>query len=97
MQQWNGQGLGVEWVTVLLDNQDGSQPPTVSGADYWKNAWGIESAAVAVDPSFQMVPGQSVGTPQLTIIDPRTMVVYDLQEGYSGNHSKLTSLAASNK
>jgi len=96
MQQWNGQGLGIEWVTVMLENQDGSQPPTLGAAEFWKNTWGIQSAAVGIDPAFQMVPGTQVGTPQLTIIDPRTMVVHDLQEGYSGNHSKLTSLASSN-
>jgi hypothetical protein len=96
MQQWAGQGLRIRWLTLLLDDQN-EGPPTTNGAKVWKDNWGLLSSAVAADPGFQLVPGSSVGTPQLTLIDPRTMVVVDLQEGYSGNYSLLTQLATQNK
>lgn len=45
-----------------------------------------------------MVPGSSVGTPQLTIIDPRTMQVVLVQEGYGGSYPpQLEQTALDNK
>ena len=96
MQGWNNQGLGIEWITLLLDDPN-EGTATTAGAQLWKNNWGHTLSYVAADPYFSMVPGSSVGTPQLSIIDPRTMVVVDLQEGYSGNYSQLTQLAQSNQ
>ncbi len=96
MQQWKGQNLGIRWITLMLDNPNEGKP-TISGAKTWKDYWGLDSVAVCADPSFSMVPGNSVGTPMTTIINPRTMKVTNIQEGYSGNYSKLTSLAQSNK
>jgi hypothetical protein len=45
-----------------------------------------------------MVPGNSVGTPQLTVIDPVTMQVTHLHEGFGGdaNFTELEALAAQN-
>jgi hypothetical protein len=53
---------------------------------------------VAADPQFLMVPGLSVGTPQISIVDPRTMKVVLLQEGWGGSHPpQLVQLAIANK
>jgi hypothetical protein len=95
MNQWSSQGLGIEWMTLLLDDPN-EGPATTAGALAWKNNFGHTQSYVCADPNFSMVPGSSVGTPQLTIINPRTMVVVDLQEGYSGNYSLLTQLAQQN-
>ncbi|MCA9618125.1 MAG: hypothetical protein KC731_03865 [Myxococcales bacterium] len=97
MQSWQSQGLGIVAVTLLLDAQN-EGPPTVEGALNWKNAYGLNSVYVAADPQFSMVPGNSVGTPQLTIIDPRTMQVVLLQEGWGGSHPpQLVQLAQQNQ
>ncbi|HHH27493.1 MAG TPA: hypothetical protein ENK57_03960 [Polyangiaceae bacterium] len=85
MASWNGQGLGIQAMTLLLDGP-GEGPPSVNGAQTWKNNFGLTSIYVVADPSFSMVPGSSVGTPQLTIIDPRTMQVVLVQEGYGGSY-----------
>ncbi len=82
---WNNQGFDVTVLSVLLDDPNGSAP-TMSGAENWKNQFGILSGYVGIDPGFQMVPGNSVGTPQITVIDPRTMVVELLQEGWGGQY-----------
>ena len=79
-------GYGVTVVSVLLDNPNNSQPPQISAADTWKQNFGITSAYVGIDPSFQLVPGNSVGTPQITIVDPRDMTVVLLQEGWGGQY-----------
>jgi len=94
MQQWQAQGLGIVWITLLLDDPN-EGPPTQTGVDYWIETFGIQSAHIAADPFFQMVPGQSVGTPQFSIIDPRDMKVISLQEG-GGTQSILTNLAQQN-
>ena len=95
MASWEAQGLGIRWITLLLDSQN-EGPPSTASAQLWKDNYGLVDAAVCADPTFSFVPGASVGTPQLTIVDPRTMKVIDLQEGYSGDHSKLTNLALQN-
>ena len=49
--------------------------------------------------AFSMVPGQSVGTPQMSVIDPRTMEVTHLHEGMmpEGNYDELVAVAMHNK
>ena len=97
MNAWNAQGLGIKWMTLLLDNAN-EGPPDATGAKQWKDTFGLHHAIVAADPNFSMVPGQSVGTPQFTIIDPRTMTVTFLQEGAGGNeYTQLEQLAMTNK
>ena len=84
-------------MTLMIDNPwDGA--PTVQDAKTWKDNWGLTSIYVVADPNYSMVPGQSVGTPQTTIVNPRTMQVMLVQEGYSGYYpAQLESLAAQNK
>lgn len=97
MQQWQSQGLGIAAITLLLDDPD-EGPPTQSGVDTWIQNFGLTLSSVAADPYFQMVPGSSVGTPQMTVIDPRTMTVVMLQEGAGGSvHSTLVNLAQQNQ
>ena len=96
MQTWRNQELGIVWIVLMIDNPNGGSA-SLSGAETWKDYWGLDSPAVAADPNYQFVPGNSVGTPQLSIVDPRTMEVISVQEGYSGNYNQLTSLAQQNK
>jgi hypothetical protein len=97
MASWNSQGLGIVAMTLLLDGPGGGAP-SVNGASTWKNNFGLNSIYVAADPGYAMVPGNSVGTPQLTIIDPRTMKVVLLQEGYGGSYPpQLEQTALNNK
>lgn len=96
-QGWANAGLRIAAVTLLLDDpSDG--PPTIAGVELWKQNYGLNSVYVAADPNYSMVPGQSVGTPQLTIVDPRTMQVVLLQEGWGGSHPpQLQQLAQQNQ
>ena len=85
MQGWAAQGLGIAALTLLLDDPN-EGAPTTNGALVWRDNFGLNSVHVAADPNFSMVPGTSVGTPQITIINPRNMQVVHLQEGWSGSH-----------
>ncbi len=84
-------------MTLLIDSPSGGSP-TTSGAELWRDNWGLQSIYVVADPNYSMVPGSSVGTPQGTIVDPRTMKVIYLEEGWYGSFpSALTNLANQNK
>jgi hypothetical protein len=84
-------------MTLLLDNPNGGNP-TADSANTWKNNFGLTSIYVAADPNFSMVPGSSVGTPQITIVDPRNMQVVLIQEGWGGSYPpELEQLAQDNK
>jgi len=87
--------MGIRVLTLLL-NGPGDVPPTIEHCALWKQQWGFDDIAVAADSKFSMVPGLTVGTPQGTVVDPRTMAVYHLQEGYNGSYFPLTTLAQQN-
>ncbi len=94
---WNTQDYDVTVLSLLLDDP-ASNTPTLSGAENWKNQFGIQSGYVGPDPNFSMVPGNSVGTPQITIINPRTMTVELLQEGWGGQYPpQVEAIAQANQ
>ena len=80
---------------MLLDGP-GEGPPSAEGALQWKQNFGLENVTVVADPGFSMVSGGSVGTPMMTVVDPRTMSVYYVQQGYSGEFGKAEELAHAN-
>lgn len=79
-------------MTILLDSPSGANP-TVDGASIWRNQYNMPNAYVLSDQgptgnaTFSMVPGNSVGTPQISVMDPRTMQIAALQEGIMADGS----------
>lgn len=88
--------MNVLWITLLLDDPN-EGPPTDAGALQWKQQFGLTKSGVFPDPGFTFVPGNSVGTPQMTVINPRTMEVVFLEEGYSANYTAVENIAKENK
>ncbi|MEZ4442237.1 MAG: hypothetical protein R3B72_24295 [Polyangiaceae bacterium] len=95
MKDWGNQGLGIRWISLLLDDP-GEGPPSAAGAKQWKDTWGLDSVAVCADPGASMVSGGAVGTPMLTIVDPRTMQIVSVEESFDGDFSAVIALAQSN-
>jgi hypothetical protein len=93
MAGWAPMGIKV---AVMLVTGPSDGPATPQDAWIWKENWGLNSMAVVADPQYSLVPGNSVGTPQMTVVDPRTMRVHYLQEGYSGYYAELEWLALHN-
>ena len=66
----------------MLPDDQNEGPPTTAGALLWRNNFGLNSIYVMADPNFSMVPGTSVGTPQGTVVNPRTMQVVLVEEAW---------------
>jgi hypothetical protein len=92
MQKWKPMGIRV--ITLMLDDPPtDTKPVTVVGAGKWKTKYNLLEVGVMADPTFSMVMGGSVGTPQMTIVNPRTM-----QVTYVGgvNNAAVEALAKQN-
>ena len=98
IQSWTDQDLGIVSITLILYDPENVKPPTLAGAKLWRDNYGLSAGYVAPDPDFSMVPGNSLATPQISVIDPRTMRVVHLSEGWPGEHPpELEATALANK
>ncbi len=88
-------GLNIQIITLLLDDPN-EGPPTQAGVENWKTQFGLEETGVYADPNFSMVPGTEVGTPQPTVINPRTMVVDCVAQACGGSYGNLLAIAQAN-
>ncbi len=64
----------------------------------WKNNFNLQNVAVVADPAGTMMGGSN-GTPTITVVNPRDMVVREQQIGYKpgpDGPSSLLTLAAEN-
>jgi hypothetical protein len=91
--------MGIKVLTLMIEGQTNGVKATYQDAVDWTTQFGLDAIAVGVDPGFSFAPaGQmTVGLPVQTIVDPRTMQVVEITEGYSGNHTTLLNLAHKNK
>jgi hypothetical protein len=83
-------------ITGLLDSPSGGAPQLENAAQ-WRQNYGHVNSYTVIDPYFSMVSGGSVGTPQMTVINPRTMEVTYVQQGYSGSYTQLLNVARQNR
>jgi hypothetical protein len=96
MKTWTGQGIHV--VTLVIEDAPG-MPATVATAQAWRTMFKLDQTATLADPAVALVSkavAGSLGLPYQILVDPRTMTITSTQEGYSGDYSALTSLAAKN-
>ncbi|MBN4050146.1 hypothetical protein JYT28_00160 [Desulfobulbus sp. AH-315-M07] len=85
---------------LLLDDPNDAVPPSITGAQQWKDQYGLTRVDVFPDPNFAFVPGNSVNTPQLSVYNPRTSEVTHLHEGLlpdAQQYAELLQVAAENK
>ncbi len=78
----------------MLDNQSGADPDQ-QGTTAWKDEFGLSLSSVVSDPNFSFVTGGSVGTPQFTILTPRTMEVVSVEAGFA-DYAALEQMARDN-
>jgi len=91
---WSGKGIRV--LTLMIEDEN-MNPATTQTALDWKNAFGLTQIAVAADPNFTLSPSSgAVGLPMQVLIDPRTMQIVEVDQGYSGDYSSVEQLAQQN-
>lgn len=90
--------MGIKVITLMIEDVNQGQAATVTTAEKWKKQFKLLNAVVA-DPKFSFAPptGGSIGLPYQVLIDPRTMTIVDVQEGYSGQYTSTLDLATKNQ
>jgi len=91
-----GPELPVWWETY---REDGIVPfgvsiqDTIDGArEYWEGTLGVTDMPWAADQMFstgQFFPGPMVGTPAYIFINLDTMIIENIQEGFSGSEESF--------
>jgi hypothetical protein len=92
MATWEAAGIRI----VVLVGDSAQGPATVSDAQAWKSALGLDALAVVADPNFSLVLDSESGWPSQVVVDPRTMQVMHRRVGFDDDYSALEGLAADN-
>lgn len=95
VESWNLAMKGIK-VVVLLINNSSNGKPDASSTFQWKSQFKLKNVTVVVDPGVTFAVSSTFATPLRTIVDPRTMKVFEVDEGYTGDYSTLEGLAAGN-
>jgi hypothetical protein len=75
--------LGIHVVTLIV--QDASQAPaTTATAEQWKSQYSLDDVTVCADPGFSFAPANpsQVQLPVTVIVDPRSMKIMKVEQGY---------------
>jgi thiol-disulfide isomerase/thioredoxin len=90
--------LGIRVLTLMTEDT-AANPATEATALEWKKRYKLDSVAVAADPgrTFELAGKLGTSLPTKIVIDPRTMKIVDVQEGFNGKYPALLALAQANK
>jgi hypothetical protein len=92
--QWGTDGVHI--VTLMIEDAN-SQPATTQTALDWRNQFSLSSIAVVADPNFIFSMQGTNGLPTNILVDPRTMTIVALTQGYGGPDPAIDQLAQKNK
>jgi hypothetical protein len=88
---------GVAWVTLVIQDLN-QNPATTANATTWRNEFKLQPAYVFADPSLDFGHAGQNGLPTNVLVDPRTMKVVNIVEGYGGpDDPSVDALALKNK
>lgn len=94
MASWKAKGIRV--LTLMIEDAT-QKKATVALADKWRQKFKIaDTVAVVADPAGSFLPMGSVGLPLQAVLDPRTMTITKVVQGYGGPMPELLALAAKN-
>lgn len=95
MKTWAPQG--VKFVTLIIQNLSG-QPANTANAQTWMSQFNLNSvASVVADPAFSFAHAGNNGLPTNILVDPRTMKIVEIMEGFGGMDPQVSQLALKNK
>ena len=91
---WGADGVNV----VSLVVQDLAQKPaTTANAMTWRTQFKLQGIWVAADPAWIFSHEGTNGLPMNVLVDPRTMKITKILEGYGGQDPAVDALAKKNK
>jgi hypothetical protein len=96
LENWRNEGLNIQVLTLKIENPNNQSPASMDAVNHWRNAYNLTTSYVGYDNSYTMVPrsgGGRFGTPLSSIIDPRTMEVIDVIQGFDNSYRSLLELA----
>jgi len=75
--------LDIRVVALIVQDQN-SAPATTATAEAWKTQYGLTDITVAADPAFSFAPPDesSVSLPVTIVVDPRSMKIMAVNQGY---------------
>ena len=75
--------LGIDAITLVVQDAS-SAPATTATALDWRTQYKLTGITVAADPSFSFAPlnQTSVDLPVTIVVDPRTMIIMKVTQGY---------------
>ncbi|MBN4050135.1 hypothetical protein JYT28_00105 [Desulfobulbus sp. AH-315-M07] len=85
---------------LLVDDPNDVKPATITGAQQWKDQHGLIRVDVFPDPNYSFVVNNPFGTPQLSVLNPRTMEITHFHEGLlpdTQQYVELVAVAEENK
>lgn len=96
IESWNLDNKGIKVVVLVINNKSNGFPDLTSTL-LWKSQYKLLDATVVSDSNTTFAVSSTFSTPLRTVVDPRTMKVVEVAEGYSGDYSTLENLASENK
>lgn len=87
---------GVRVLTLLVGNASGN-PPALPDAQSWISAYGLGAVAVCIDPYNTFYTPDLTAIPDGILVDPRTMIIVSVSQGYGGPDPAVDALARKNK
>lgn len=90
---------GADGVTVasLIVQDLAQKPATTANALTWRNQYKLGGIWVAADPAWIFSHEGTNGLPMNVLVDPRTMKITKIVEGYGGMDPAVDALAKKNK
>lgn len=86
--------LHIKAVTLLIMDA-AENPATTDTALDWRTTYKLDDVGVYADPNFLLQPDQqTIGLPITMVVDPRTMKVVEVTEGYGQEHPPVIDASA---
>ncbi len=78
---WEAEGLRIEVITLLINNDSGERDPDEEACQTWINEHHLENVWVVGDPTVTFFSAGRFATPMRSVVNPRTMQIQEIVQG----------------
>ena len=86
---------GVRFDTIITPDSTGGTA-TTQDCTTWEQAYGLADVGVFADPDSLLFSSEVEGLPGTFLVDPRTMKIVEITQGYTGPDPAISQLAQMN-